>query len=65
MNSALEGLLTRWLDLTTPEPRFAPYHVTPRQGRYAVRRRMLRELHRRFQAQGESINRRDQATLLK
>jgi hypothetical protein len=32
--------------------RFAPYHVTPRQGRHTVRRKLMRLLQRRMREEG-------------
>lgn len=47
MRNLFEQLLAWWDAKTAPNLRIHRYEVTPRQGRYAVRRKLLRALHRR------------------
>jgi hypothetical protein len=46
----IEQLLNAWDALTATTLRFSTYNVTPRQGRYTVRRKLLRQLQRRLTA---------------
>ena len=48
MRRLLEILVLLLEDRLTPRRSFTPYVVTPRQGRHAVRRRLLRSLRRRM-----------------
>lgn len=49
----IEQLWICWdVRMKTPVP-FAVYNVTPRQGRHAIRRKLLRQLARRLEAKNQ------------
>ncbi len=48
MLKLLEQFLVWWDAWSAPGVRFRNYNVTPRQGRYAVGRKLLRQLERRI-----------------
>ena len=47
MLKLLEKFFMWWDAWTAPSIRFLAYNVTPRQGRYAIGRKLLRQLERR------------------